>query len=130
MPAALIGVDVATLLDRATTMKCNNEGCNCPVGGDNSGARLGAIMGELAVAGKDKLTLVLSPAISHFGSWVEQLIAESTGKEGKGILPVDGETLLTPDTYANDRLFVYLRLKDDTTYDQKIRELQAAGHPV
>jgi hypothetical protein len=111
-------------------MQCNNEGCNCPVGGDNSGARLGAIMGELAVAGKDKLTLVLSPAISHFGSWVEQLIAESTGKEGKGILPVDGEALLTPDTYADDRLFVYLRLKGDITYDQKVRELQEAGHPV
>jgi hypothetical protein len=111
-------------------MACNNEGCNCPVGGDNSAAWLGAIIGELANAGKDKLTLVLSPPISHFGAWVEQLIAESTGKEGKGILPVDGEALLSPDDYAADRLFVYLRLKGDVTYDEKVRDLKEAGHPV
>jgi transaldolase/glucose-6-phosphate isomerase len=130
VPAALIGVDVSNLLDRAITMACNNNGCNCPVGGDNSGAWLGAIMGELALSGRDKLTLILSPGISHFGSWVEQLIAESTGKEGKGILPVDGEVLLTPDAYANDRLFVYLRLKGNGTYDEKVKDLEDAGHPV
>lgn len=130
VPAALIGVDVSNLLDRAITMACNNEGCNCPVGGDNSGAWLGAIMGELALSGRDKLTLILSPGISHFGSWVEQLIAESTGKEGKGILPVDGEALLTPDTYADDRFFVYLRLKGNGTYDERVRDLEEAGHPV
>ncbi len=130
VPAALIGVDVANLLDRAITMACNNEGSNGPVGGDNSGAWLGAIMGELALLGRDKLTLILSPGISHFGSWVEQLIAESTGKEGKGILPVDGEALLTPDTYADDRLFVYLRLKGNGTYDEKVKDLEEAGHPV
>lgn len=129
-PAALIGVDVSNLLDQAITMACNNEGCNCPVGGDNSGAWLGAIMGELALSGRDKLTLILSPDISHFGSWVEQLIAESTGKEGKGILPIDGEVLLTPDAYANDRLFVYLRLKGNGTYDEKVRDLEESGHPV
>jgi len=130
VPAALIGVDVSNLLDRAITMACNNEGCNCPVGGDNSGAWLGAIMGELALSGRDKLTLILSPGISHFGSWVEQLIAESTGKEGKGILPVDGEVLLPPDAYADDRLFVYLRLKENGTYDERVRDLEEAGHPV
>ena len=130
VPAALIGVDVSNLLDRAIAMACNNEGCNCPVGGDNSGAWLGAIMGELALSRRDKLTLILSPGISHFGSWVEQLIAESTGKEGRGILPVDGEVLLTPDTYADDRLFVYLRLKGNGTYDEKVRDLEEAGHPV
>ena len=130
VPAALIGVDVANLLDRAITMACNNEGCNCPVGGDNSGAWLGAIIGELALCGRDKLTLILSPDISHFGSWVEQLIAESTGKERKGILPVDGEALLTPDTYADDRLFVYMRLKGNGTYDESVRDLEEAGHPV
>ena len=130
VPAALIGVDVSNLLDRAIAMACNNEGCNCPVGGDNAGAWLGAIMGELALSRRDKLTLILSPGISHFGSWVEQLIAESTGKEGRGILPVDGEVLLTPDTYADDRLFVYLRLKGNGTYDEKVRDLEEAGHPV
>ena len=130
VPAALIGVDVSRLLDRAITMACNNEGCNCPVEGDNSGAWLGSIMGELALSGRDKLTLILSPDISHFGSWVEQLIAESTGKEGKGILPVDGEVLLTPDAYADDRLFVYLRLNGNNTYDERVRDLEEAGHPV
>jgi len=130
VPAALIGVDVSHLLDRAVTMACSNEGCNGPVGEDHSGAWLGAIMGELALCGKDKLTLILSPGISHFGSWVEQLIAESTGKEGKGILPVDGEALQSPDTYAGDRLFVYLRLKGNGTYDESVRDLEEAGHPV
>ncbi|MFQ5485393.1 MAG: hypothetical protein ACE5DO_08695 [Desulfobacterales bacterium] len=130
VPAALIGADVTNLLDRAITMAHNNEGINCPVEGDNSGAWLGAIIGELALSGKDKLTLILSPSISHFGSWVEQLIAESTGKEGKGILPVDGETLLTPDTYADDRLFVYLRLKGNGAHDEKVQALEEAGHPM
>jgi len=130
VPAALIGTDVSNLLDRAITMACNNEGCNCPIEGNNSGAWLGAIMGELALSGKDKLTLILSPGISHFGSWVEQLVAESTGKEGKGILPVDGEALLTPDTYADDRLFVYLRLNGNSAFDKKIQALEEAGHPV
>jgi len=130
VPAAIIGVDAAVLLDRALTMIRNNDGDNHPVGGDNSAARLGVIMGELAAAGRDKLTLILSPAISHFGSWVEQLIAESTGKEGKGILPVDGEAPLPPDAYSNDRLFVYLNLKGDTAHDEQIRGLRQAGHPV
>lgn len=130
VPAALIGVDVPHLLDRAITMACNNAGCNCPVGGDHSGAWLGAIMGELALSGRNKLTLILSSGISHFGSWVEQLIAESTGKEGKGILPVDGEELLTPDAYADDRFFVYLRLKENGTYDKRVRDLEEAGHPI
>jgi transaldolase/glucose-6-phosphate isomerase len=130
VPAALIGVDVPTLLHRATTMACNNEGCNCPVAGDNSGAWLGTIIGELAIAGKDKLTLILSPAMAPFGSWVEQLIAESTGKEGKGILPVDGEELQPTDLYGDDRLFVYVRLEGDATYDDKVREIREAGRPV
>ena len=130
VPAALIGVEVSLLLDRAITMACNNEGCNCPVRGDHSGAWLGAIMGELALSGRNKLTLILSPGISHFGSWVEQLIAESTGKEGKGILPVDGEELLTPDAYSDDRFFVYLRLKGNGTYDKSVSDLEKAGYPV
>ncbi len=130
VPAALIGMDIDSLLERAAIMACNSEGCNCPVSGDNAGAWLGAIIGELAKAGRDKLTLITSPAISHFGAWVEQLIAESTGKEGKGILPVDGESLAAAATYANDRLFVYLRLENDSTHDAKLKELSDAGHPV
>ncbi|MCI0693653.1 bifunctional transaldolase/phosoglucose isomerase [candidate division KSB1 bacterium] len=130
VPAALIGMDLNLLLERVATMACNSEGCNCPHGGDNSSAKLGAIMGELAVAGRDKVTLILSPPIKYFGAWTEQLIAESTGKEGKGILPVDGEELGAPNVYANDRLFVYLRLEGDTIYDAKVEALRQAGHPA
>ncbi|RMF56942.1 MAG: glucose-6-phosphate isomerase, partial [Calditrichaeota bacterium] len=90
VPAALLGLDLARLLDRGQKMA---ERCKFENPAENPGARLGAIMGEAAARGRDKLTLVASPALAHFGAWVEQLIAESTGKEGKGILPVDGETL-------------------------------------
>jgi len=130
VPAALIGMDIDSLLENAAIMACNSEGCNCPIAGDNAGAWLGAVIGGLAKAGRDKLTLIASPAISHFGAWVEQLIAESTGKEGKGILPVDGESLAAPATYAKDRLFVHMRLENDSTHDAKLKELSDAGHPV
>jgi hypothetical protein len=118
----LVGVDVGTILDRATDMM------ECCKNGD-TGFRLGVIMGELAKVGRDKLTLITSPPIAAFGYWVEQLIAESTGKEGTGILPVDGETLGTADVYGEDRLFVYLRLKDDDTYDKLVEGLKP-DHPV
>jgi hypothetical protein len=121
VPAALVGLDMKKLLDRARQMAVPDR---------EAGVRLGAVIGELARAGRDKLTLILSPAISRFGSWIEQLIAESTGKEGKGILPVDGENLLSPDAYSDDRLFVYIRLKDDTTHDEKYQALKTVGHPV
>ncbi len=129
-PAAFQGVDLDTLLARAVTMLHNCESCNCAVDGDNSGAWLGAILGELAKAGRDKVTLVASPPIAGFGSWVEQLIAESTGKDGKGILPVDREPLAQPEFYANDRLFVYLRLANDDTYDRQVGALEKADYPV
>ena len=130
VPAALIGVDLKMLLDRAATMACNSEGCNCPQGGDNSSGKLGAMIGEMAAAGRDKVTLIASPPIKYFGAWAEQLIAESTGKENVGILPVDGEELGTPSVYADDRLFAYLRLDGDATYDAKVEALRQAGHPV
>ena len=130
VPAALIGMDVKLLLERALTMACNCESCNCPVNGNNHGGRLGAIMGELAKAGRDKLTLITSPEISSFGDWVEQLIAESTGKEGKGIVPVVGEPVGPPEVYGDDRLFVYLRLEGDATHDAAVEALEEAGHPV
>ena len=130
VPAALTGVDVHALLERAAVMACNCEASNCPVSGDNTGARLGAIMGELAVAGRDKVTFICSPPIASFGAWAEQLIAESTGKEGKGILPVEGEMLGSPADYATDRLFVHLRLEADSTHDARVQALIDAGRPV
>jgi transaldolase/glucose-6-phosphate isomerase len=130
VPAVLIGVDVEKLLHRAKRMVCNCQGCNCVIGGDNSCGRLGVVLGELARAGRDKLTLITSPAIAGFGDWVEQLIAESTGKDGKGILPVVSETLGPPEAYGSDRLFVYLKLKDDETHDTAVKALEDAGHPV
>ncbi len=130
VPAALVGVDLETLLDRAVKMAVNCDENNCPSAGDNNGGRLGAVMGELAKAGRDKITLITSPAIASFGDWVEQLIAESTGKDGKGILPVVGEAVGAPEVYGDDRLFAYLRLKDDDTYDAQMQALVDAGHPL
>jgi transaldolase/glucose-6-phosphate isomerase len=130
VPAALVGVDVETLLDQALNMARNCDSCNCPVDGDNNGAWLGAIMGELAKAGRDKVTFITSPELGNFGDWVEQLMAESTGKEGKGILPVVGEPLGAPDVYGDDRLFVYLQLDGDGEDDAALQALAGAGHPV
>ena len=111
VPGALIGADIKVLLDRADSMR---KGCaSCVPGHQNPGLWLGACMGALALKGRDKLTLVTSPSFESFGLWIEQLIAESTGKEGKGIIPVAGEPLLAPEFYAADRLFIYLRLKSD-----------------
>ncbi|MFQ5419412.1 MAG: glucose-6-phosphate isomerase, partial [Anaerolineae bacterium] len=118
VPAALVGVDVATLLTRAQAIA--NE----------QTAWLGAALAELAKVGRDKLTLVASPAIASFGDWVEQLIAESTGKEGKGILPVVGEPLAAPEMYGDDRLFVSLKLAGDVTHDPEFEQLAAAGLPT
>jgi glucose-6-phosphate isomerase len=130
VPASLIGMDVELLLERASNMVCNCEGCNNPISGDNHCAHLGAILGELAKAGRDKVTLITSPGIRGFGDWVEQLIAESTGKEGKGILPVVGETVGSPEAYDDDRLFVYLKLEGDETFDSILNVLEDTGNPV
>ncbi len=130
VPAALIGIDIKKLLNNAEIMVCNSEGSNCPVHGDNTPAKLGVVMGELANHGTDKITFITSDQLSYFGNWVEQLIAESTGKIGKGILPVVGEEILTPDNYSNDRFFTYLRLENDHSNDLKVKELIKAGHPV
>ncbi len=128
VPAALVGVDVGRLLDRALAVASGCE--SCVAAGDNPGAWLGVILGELAKARRDKATFAISPAIASFGDWVEQLIAESTGKEGTGILPVVGELLGPPEVYGDDRLFVYLRLNGDDTHDAAIQVLEDAGHPV
>ena len=128
VPAALIGVDLPKLLRRAVSMAAACEGH----ANQNPGLQLGAAMGELALLGRDKLTFFLSPKIDPFGMWVEQLIAESVGKHGKGILPVVGEALSEPVFYNNDRLFVYLRLAGDnnTDLDGKVDMLAGAGHPI
>jgi len=130
VPAALIGADVGRLLDYALEAVANCEASNRPKSGDNAGARLGAWIGALAREGRDKLTFVLSPAIAPLGVWLEQLIAESTGKNGRGILPVADEPVGPPEVYGNDRLFVYVKLGDEPTNDAAIARLEAAGHPV
>ncbi|MFH1382975.1 MAG: glucose-6-phosphate isomerase [Chloroflexota bacterium] len=130
VPGALSGLDVNLLLDRADTMR---EGCaSCIPFPDNHGSWLGACLSTLAQAGRDKLTLVTSPSVSSFGLWVEQLIAESTGKEGKGIVPVAGEPLMPAADYGRDRLFIYLRLKDDdnTATDAAMTNIRSSGQPV
>ncbi len=123
VPAALLGVDIGKLLARARDAA--NDKSN-----DNVAVQLGATMGELAKAGRDKVTFFTSPAIASFGAWVEQLIAESTGKEGKGILPVLEEAPGAPEVYAEDRLFVHLRLSGDETLARRINALAEAGHPI
>ena len=130
VPAVLIGLDVLKLLDRADCMREGTASC-VPVH-ENPGAWLGAVMGVLAQQGRDKLTLVTSPSISSFGLWVEQLIAESTGKEGLGIVPVAGEPLGSPNHYGDDRLFVYLRLDgdDNVESDEAIQAIESSGQPV
>lgn len=129
VPAALMGLDIKKLLDRAERIV---HACSQVVpAAENPGARLGAIMGECAKAGRDKLTIIPDPKIASFGLWVEQLLAESTGKDGKGIVPVAGETLGSPSVYGDDRLFVSVSVgKLDSETEAKLKALEAAGHPV
>src|SRR5207248_1332151 len=98
----------------------------------NSGLWLGAVVGELARRGRDKLTFIVSPPIDSFGLWVEQLVAESTGKQGRGILPVADEPLGNPGEYGDDRVFAYLRHAEEPEerLEQAAKELITAGHPV
>ncbi|HZG51748.1 MAG TPA: bifunctional transaldolase/phosoglucose isomerase [Pyrinomonadaceae bacterium] len=129
VPAALMGLDVKKLLDRAERVV---HAC-APVvpASENPAARLGAILSECAKAGRDKLTLSVDPQIGSLGLWIEQLIAESTGKDGKGIVPVAGETLGSPSSYGDDRLFLHIsvgRIESET--EAKLKALEAAGHPV
>ena len=129
-PAALTGIDIGKLLDRADLIR-GASGPSVAVG-DNPGAWLGVVMGTLAKSGRDKLTLVTSPSIAAFGLWAEQLLAESTGKEGTGIIPVAGEPLLSPEHYGDDRFFVYLRVEkdDNAATDGAVDRLRASGHPI
>ena len=131
VPAAIMGVDIETFMDRAEEMVC---ACmpSVPIE-ENPGVVLGTILGVSATGfGGDKLTIVASPGISAVGAWLEQLVAESTGKDGKGLIPIDGEALGPPDVYGRDRIFVYLRLlsSPDAAQDAAIAALERAGHPV
>jgi transaldolase/glucose-6-phosphate isomerase len=130
VPAALMGVDLTKLLGAAMSAASSCE--PSVVSRDNPSAWLGAVLGELAKKGRDKVTFVISPPIEAFGNWVEQLIAESTGKEGRGILPVVGAQLGPPVEYGNDCLFVSLQLDGDVDTIQEIAlsKLRAAGNPV
>ena len=129
-PAAVIGVDIKKFLDRAQEM-VRACGPSAPVE-ENPGAALGIILGTAARSGRDKVTIITSPDISDLGAWLEQLLAESTGKVGKGIIPVDREELAAPEVYGNDRVFVYIHTKHatDVRQDAKVAALEQAGHAV
>lgn len=130
VPAAVMGLDVAKFLKNTEEMV---KACGASAAADsNPGVILGTIMGVAANHGRDKITIIASPGISDLGAWLEQLIAESTGKIGKGIIPVDRERLAKPATYGHDRLFTYLRLasKPNKAQDAAVAALEKAGHPV
>jgi transaldolase / glucose-6-phosphate isomerase len=130
IPGAIQGIDVGKLFDRTEKMV---RACGASVPADqNPGAILGATLGTLAKGGRDKLTIFASPGISDLGAWLEQLIAESTGKEGHGIIPVDREQIGAPNVYGNDRVFAYLRLETapDAKQDAAVAALESAGQPV
>ena len=130
VPAAVVGIDGRRFLDNAQQMVVACETTQQLQ--DNPGVLLGGILGVAARAGRDKLTIVASPKLASMGAWLEQLVAESTGKQGKGIIPVDGESLMTAGAYGNDRLFVYLCLagEPDSEQNKAIASLEQAGEPV
>ncbi len=130
VPAAVMGLDVRRFLDRADEMVHCCASCVPPE--DNPGVVLGAILGVLARNGRDKVTLIPSPGIWGLGAWLEQLLAESTGKEGKGLIPVDREQVGPPEVYGADRVFVYVRLESapDSQQDAAVAALEQARHPV
>jgi transaldolase / glucose-6-phosphate isomerase len=128
LPAALIGIDVGMLLDRAREMarRCASHEP------ENAAFELGVVLGEAALAGFDKPTLITPPGLSSFGGWLEQLVAESLGKQGKGIIPIDGEAAGQPEVYSRDRLFVHFRSAagPDAAADTLADKLERAAHPV
>jgi glucose-6-phosphate isomerase len=128
VPAALIGVDLVRLLKETTAVASSCRSSNGMK--ENPGAWLGTILGELAKSGRDKVTFVVSDKIASFADWAEQLIAETTGKEGCGIVPVVDEPLGPPEAYGKDRLFIYLRLEGDTKYEAELLTLEKSGQPI
>ena len=130
VPGAVMGIDILKLLKNTKTMV---DACGEDTDAvTNPGVILGTILGIAANQGRDKMTIITSPGIFDLGAWLEQLLAESTGKSGKGIIPVDRERLAKPDTYGDDRVFAYLRLESDPDKEQSaaVDALAEAGHPV
>jgi len=130
VPAAVMGLDTRKFLERTEEMV---QACaSCVPVEENPGVVLGLILGSAAKAGRDKVTIITSPGIYDLGAWLEQLLAESTGKQGKGIIPVDRESIGAPEVYGNDRVFAYLRLDSapDAQQDAQVAALEKAGHPV
>jgi len=130
IPASAMGINVSNFMKLTMLMV---DACGAKIAPkENPGVTLGAILGSACVSGRDKLTLIASPKIKSIGAWLEQLLAESTGKEGHGIVPVDSEALLAPEQYGKDRLFAYLRLENapDAAQDTAVAALKDAGHPV
>jgi transaldolase / glucose-6-phosphate isomerase len=130
VPAAAMGLDIEKLLF-TTQMMVRSCGPDVPAA-DNPGVVLGTALGVSGQSGRDKVSIIASPGIVDFGAWLEQLLAESTGKQGKGLIPIDAEPLGMPDVYGKDRLFVYLRLSSeaDAKQDDAVTALERAGHPV
>jgi transaldolase/glucose-6-phosphate isomerase len=130
VPAAMIGLDMRKFLDRTAEMV---QACSASTTVEqNPGALLGIVLGTAARSGRDKVTIITSPGISDLGAWLEQLLAESTGKQGHGLVPVDREELAAPEIYGHDRVFAYVRLESapDSAQDAKVAALEKAGHPV
>ncbi|RLA71220.1 MAG: bifunctional transaldolase/phosoglucose isomerase [Epsilonproteobacteria bacterium] len=130
VPGSAMGMNITNFLKLTILMV---DACGADIAPkENPGVTLGAILGTACVNGRDKLTLIASPGIHSIGAWLEQLVAESTGKEGHGIIPVDGEALVDPEHYGDDRLFAYLRLATapDAAQDAAVKKLKNAGHPV
>jgi transaldolase/glucose-6-phosphate isomerase len=132
VPAAAMGLDLDQFLNKTKEMVTACKPSSAAE--QNPGVLLGLILGTAAKSGRDKITLITSPGIADLGAWLEQLIAESTGKLGKGIIPVDRETLGAPDVYGKDRIFAYLQLQSEIStapeQDSKVEALEKAGHPV
>jgi transaldolase/glucose-6-phosphate isomerase len=130
VPAAVMGLDVASLLDAADRMVAACRPGSAAA--TNPGVLLGLVLGTLARAGRDKLTIVASPGVAALGAWLEQLVAESTGKNGRAIIPVDLEPLAAPDRYGDDRVFAYLRdgAEPDPAQEAAVAAFERAGHPV
>jgi len=130
VPGAVMGIDSKKFLERTEEMV---QACaSCVPVEENPGVMLGLILGSAAKMGRDKVTIIASPGISDLGAWLEQLLAESTGKQGKGIIPVDREAIGRPEVYGSDRVFAYLRLESapDAAQDASVAILEKAGQPV
>jgi len=127
VPAALVGVDIEKLFDEAKLLENKSK---LPSVEQNTSAMLGVILGSLAESGVDKITFITSPQLKYLGGWMEQLIAESTGKKGKGILPVDLEPIVSVSNYGKDRVFIYIKLIEDNSLDSRVSEIKEAGFPL